>query len=636
MLNCLVILLVVLDSITASEQEVYDLIQSLDSTKSTGHDGISVKILKGAGKAIVPSLTLLINLCLKEKVFPDEWKKANVLPLHKKDSKSSCSNYRPASILPVVSKILERIVSKNVYNFFHENNLLTVHQSGFRQNDSTINQLAYLYHSFCKALDMKKDIRIVYCDITKAFDRVWHEGIIYKLKNLGIVGNLLTFFENYLSNRKQRVVINGQCSEWGHVKSGVPQGSVLGPLLFLVYINDLVKSVNCGVKLFADDTVLYEIVTDQETSARVLNENLRQIELWASQWLVKFNPDKTKLMNVSLKRNQTFENFPIYFSGSQLQVVTSHRHLGLEIRNDLKWSNHIDSLVNGISKLCDVMYKLKYKLDRETLQTLYFTYVRPKLEYASIIWDDCTEMAKDKLEHLQLMFARIVTGAKRGTSHRLLYNELQYPTLACRRSIAKLKFMHKIINKRAPDYLIDILPLTSSDNNMYTLLSKGELNQHATRAEKFRMSLIPDCIRKWNSLSPDVRTVVSFKEFTNAIAVECIPCSLYNGKSRKASISHAQFRLNCSNLNFHLFCLHVLDNPHCVCSNKVEDCEHFFFQCYMHNQAREIFIEHLNQLCTNVEINTDLLLYGSDMFTREDNIKLFSLVENYIIETGRF
>ena len=125
-----------------------------------------------------------------------------------------------------------------------------------------------------------------------------------------------------------------------------------------MYINDLVKSVNCGVKLFADDTVLYEIVTDQETSARVLNENLRQIELWANQWLVKFNPDKTKLMNVSLKRNQTFENFPIYFSGSQLQVVTSHRHLGLEIRNDLKWSNHIDSLVNGISKLCDVMYKI--------------------------------------------------------------------------------------------------------------------------------------------------------------------------------------------------------------------------------------------------------------------------------------
>ncbi len=341
---------------------------------------------------------------------------------------------------------------KHVYNFFHEHNSLTVHQSGFRQNDSTTNQLAYLYHIFCEALDMKKDIRIVFCDISKAFDRVWHQGIIYKLQCLGICGNLLEFFKDYLSNRHQRVMLNGHYSEWGHINAGVPQGSVLGPLLFLVYINDLIQHVNCGIKLFADDTVIYEIVSDHQVSARVLNENLRNIQLWADQWLVNFNHSKTKQMNVSLSKSINLDNHPVYFGNVLLEHTSSQRHLGVQFNERLKWSDHIDILSQGVSKLCDVLQKLKYKLDRETLQTIYFTFVRPKLEYACIIWDDCTEYAKERLENIQPAFARIVTGAKRGTSHQLLYNELSWPTLADRRAVAKLKFMYKLFHNIVPDF----------------------------------------------------------------------------------------------------------------------------------------------------------------------------------------
>ena len=301
----------------------------------------------------------------------------------------------------------------------------------------------------------------------------------------------------------------------------------------------------------------------------------------------------------------------------------------------VRWPNHIDKLVYGISKLCYVMNKLKYKLDRETLQTIYFTFVRPKLEYASIIWDDCPDLAKDRLENIQLIFARIVTGAKRGTSHHLLYNELSWPTLASRRHIAKLKFMHKIIHKNVPDYLTDVLR-SSTSYNIYNLRNKGNLNQYATRTEKFKRSLMPDCISKWNRLSPVVRNIVSYKEFTKAISVNSTPCSLYYGISRKASIIHAQFRLHCSNLKFHLFSLHVTDNPNCCCSNQIEDCEHFFFKCFLHNIARNQFIEQINLLCTNVVVSTDLLLYGSNMLTIEQNKNLFALVEKYIIETGRF
>ena len=220
-----------LENITITEQEVSDIICSLDVHKSTGHDGISARLLKEARLEITPSLTTLYNFCLANNRFPNEWKKSNVLPLFKNGTKDICSNYRPVSILPVISKIFERIVFKHVYNFFHRHKLITCHQSGFRPNDSTVNQLAYLYHIFCEAIDIKKDIRIVFCDISKAFDRVWHKGLLYKLSTLGINGNLLSFFSNYLSGRQQRVIIKGQCSPWGRIKVGVPQGSVLGPLL---------------------------------------------------------------------------------------------------------------------------------------------------------------------------------------------------------------------------------------------------------------------------------------------------------------------------------------------------------------------------------------------------------------------
>ena len=388
----------VLEDVIATEEEVADLISVIDVNKSMGHDGISPRLLKAAGQSIVPSLTRLFNLCFLHNSVPDMWKKANVIPLHKKDSKDILDNYRPVSILPIASKIFERIIFKNVYNYFHSNKLLTNHQSGFRPNDSTVNQLAYLYHSFCEALDNKKDLRIIFCDISKAFDKVWHKGLLFKLKALGISGNLLSLLKNYLDNRKQRVLIRGQSSEWGRLEAGVPQGSVLGPLLFLVYINDLVDTITCNVKLFADDTLLYLSIDDHKLACDELNENLINVQKWADQWLVNFNPQKTKLMNVSLKKNPPFGEYPIFFNNVQLGHESIQKHLGLTFNDKLNWSSHIDNVIKGVGKMCDVLTKLKYSLNRRTLETIYFSFVRPKLEYASIIWDNCSEFDKERLE----------------------------------------------------------------------------------------------------------------------------------------------------------------------------------------------------------------------------------------------
>ena len=624
----------VLEDIIATDQEVADLINAIDVNKSMGHDGISPRLLKAAGQSIVPSLTRLFNLCFLHKMVPDTWKKANVIPLHKKDDKDILNNYRPVSILPIASKIFERIIFKNVYNFFHTNKLLTNHQSGFRPNDSTVNQLAFLYHSFCEALDKKKDLRIIFCDISKAFDKVWHKGLLYKLKTLGIMGNLLSLLKNYLDNRQQRVLIRGQSSEWGRLEAGVPQGSVLGPLLFLVYINDLVDNITCDVKLFADDTLLYLSIDDHNLACQQLNENLTSVQKWADQWLVNFNPQKTKLMNVSLKKNPPFDQYPIFFNNVQLGHENMQKHLGLTFNDKLTWTNHIDNIIKGVGKMGDVLTKLKYSLNRSTLETIYFSFVRPKLEYASLIWDNCSELNKIRLENVQLKFARIVTGAKRGTSHALLYAETAWATLAERRKISKLKFMFKIVKGLAPNYLSDILPSRVGDDMQYVLRNDFHLRAFSARTERFKRSILADCVRIWNDLPKCIQNIETLAEFKTSISIEHKVNPLYCGINRKLGIIQSQFRMVCSNLNAHLYNLHVVDNPFCLCSNTiVEDCKHFFFECPLYNIQRVKLIDNVMKL-TNVSL--EVLLYGDEDISFKDNKEIFAHVEKYIEESERF
>ena len=214
---------------------------------------------------------------------PDIWKTANITPVFKKGNKQLVKNYRPISLVPLCAKVFEKFLFNKLYSYFDSNQLLSNKQSGFRPGDSTTNQLLFLVNELHKAFDDPKclEVRAVFLDISKAFDKVWHEGLLFKLKQNGISGNLLNFFQSYLSNRKQSVVLNGFDSDKREIKSGVPQGSVLGPLLFLIYINDLERDIKSNINFFADDTMLYSIVNDPLTSAEVLNHDLTLISTWA-------------------------------------------------------------------------------------------------------------------------------------------------------------------------------------------------------------------------------------------------------------------------------------------------------------------------------------------------------------------
>ena len=227
-----------------------------------------------------------------------------------------------------------------MYNYLMQHQVLTPFQSGFVQGDSTTFQLLHTYHTFCNAIDSGKEVKAVFCDISKAFDRVWHRGLIHKLSGIGCANKVTKWFSSYLTGRKQRVVLDGQASDWTSVQAGVPQGSILGPLLFLIYINDIVKDIGCSIRLFADDTSLYIIVESPQTAANLINADLSNIDDWAADWLVNFHAKKSFSMILTRKLHPP-QHPPLFMNNTMLPETDAHKHLGLTLTNSCTWSRHI-------------------------------------------------------------------------------------------------------------------------------------------------------------------------------------------------------------------------------------------------------------------------------------------------------
>lgn len=619
-----------------NEQDVKDQLHILNCSKPGGPDELFPKMIKLFSNKLVKPLTLLFNRSLELGQVPNQWKMSNISAIFKgKGSEQDPTNYRPISVTSCLSKMLEKIIFKYLFNYLKENEILTRFQSGFRPGDSTVAQLLELYHIIMENLDKGKDLKFIFCDVSKAFDKVWHQGLLFKLSKYGIYGNLHKWFTSYLSDRTQRVMNEGFKSTWLPTSAGVPQGSVLGPYLFLIYINDIVENLSSNVRLFADDTTLFTVINNEE-SVKILNEDLYKIARFADNWLIILNPSKTKSMTMTRKRTTNWPQIEI--NETTLIDDVSHTHLGITLTSNGTWTEHINNIYQKAAYRLNIMRMLKHDLDRNSLNRFYIAFIRPILEYGSIIWDNCTKQQSDLLESLQKDAARIVTGLRKGTSQDVLYNELGWASLSERRKNNKLIQFFKILNNEAPSYLDDIVKKFNDHQSDYPLRNQ-QLKHPTPRTTSYKNSFFISTTDLWNSIDISLANATSLYSFKKVLKDRIKnPPKHYSYGERKFNIILCQLRNHKSQLQFDLFNDHLSEEFTCNCG-AIETRRHYLLECPLFADQR---VELMNSLVSHPEIyraitvDDSSLLFGSPELSIPLNNSLTTIVINYIRETARF
>ena len=433
-----------------SVDSVASTLRGLKACKATGLDKIPAKILKLSANIIAPSLTFIFNLSLATGVYIDEWKRARVTPIFKSGDRRQCENYRPISILPVVSKAFEKEVFRQVYRYLSESSLLSKFQSGFRPKHSTVTALIQMCDEWLENMDNGKLNGVVFIDIKKAFDSINHRILLNKMnEQLGIFGVELKWFESYLTNREQQCNVNGELSSNKIITCGVPQGSILGPLLFLLYINDLpdcLKSTNpC---MYADDTQIFSSSYDANELVVSLNSDLAHVCNWLKENRLQMHPSKCKMMFIGspYNLNNIMCEEPVVANAKPISRIATQMCLGVKLDENLNWDSHIGMICKKASAAIGAMKRIKPFVPMHTLESIYKSLVQPYFDYCSPLWDTCGKLLRDKLQRFQSRAARVLTGANYDTRSADLLNMLSWDTLENRRSGAKSVLMYKILN----------------------------------------------------------------------------------------------------------------------------------------------------------------------------------------------
>ena len=653
-----------LSHFTITKDEVKDILRLMNVNKAHGPDEISAHMIKLCANELCEPLRIIFQNIIDTGIFPDQWKEANVTPVHKKKDKKTVSNYRPISLLPLFAKVFERIVFRNLYHFLKENELITKNQSGFTPGDSGTNQLISLVHDIHKAFDDSSclEVRSIYLDMSKAFDKVWHEGLLHKLEQNGIDGKLLVFFKSYLSDRRQRVVLNGQASEWAPILSGVPQGSVLGPLLFLVYINDLECGIKSQIKFFADDTSLYSVVKDPIISAAELQHDLDIISEWANQWKMSFNPDPTKPAEEILfsQKASKIDHPPLFFNGIEVKRVSEHKHLGLILDPKLNFAAHLREKTGTAKKGIGMIKHLRLYLPTKALNLIYKARVRSHLDYCDFIYhipelqanpenpecirtDIRLNYQMEKLESLQAQAGLAVTGAWKGTNRDKLNDELGWEPLHLRRWSRRLTVFYKIMHRLTPQYLLD--PTPPLRRHLFGTSIRNELHPMRWRTQRYMNSFYPDAVKCWNNIGPELRQTDKISTFKTTLARMVVPeeKSIFNIRSQDLRYLY-QLRVGLSPLKAHKRRHNFLDTPDdtCTCHSGVETTAHFLLHCPFFNAHREELMATIQPILNEfTQIDDDstmssFLMYGSKTLNPLQNKEILNATLTFICSTGRF
>ena len=495
-------------SVSFTESEVFDALSSLDASKSSGCDGIGSKLIKDCALALYLPVHHLFSLSLSKQSIPYEWKCHSITPIFKSGDKSQVKNYRPISLLCVISKVLEHLIFNKISKFIITNNILYHHQFGFRQQHSTTQQLLVFLNDVLSALNDPNcsQCDIIYLDFKKAFDSVPHQELLMKLWKTGIVGSLWKWFSEYLSNRYQYVCINNCKSSTLPVVSGVPQGSILGPFLFLIYINDLSSSMKYSKTfLFADDTKCFRPIRSPQDHI-LLQSDLDVLSLWSTNWKLMFNETKCSIMSIFSHPSLDQDSDPqteYLINGLAILPCKQQKDLGILVSSDLSWSDHVSRITSKAYKILRLLRRtFTSQINVTTKKKLYIALVRSQLTYASQIWRPMLLKDLYPIEHIQRRATKYILNDYTSDyrSRLIMLNLLPMSMLFELNDICF--FVRSIQLCESPNHSFNISRYTSfSPNNTRSGTYKKLVQPPIThnRDKHFYFNRLPHL---WNSLPP--------------------------------------------------------------------------------------------------------------------------------------
>ena len=498
-----------LSSINITPEMVLKKLTNLDQNKSAGHDEWHPFFLKHLAEALSLPLSILFNKSLKEGAH-SSWKIAIISSIYKKGKRSDPGNYRPVSLTSVISKIMESIVRDAVVDHLVQNNVLNDGQHGFVPGRDCLTQLLLCLEDWTNMIENGFAFDVIYTDFAKAFDSVAHERLIKKLDAVGIKGDVLNWIRSFLTGRSQSVRVDGETSGWQKVLSGIPQGSVLGPLLFVIFINDMPDVVKKSIcKLFADDCKLYntiKTVADEE-----LQTDLANLEDWSNAWQLPFNATKCKVMHFGRGNpRQTYK-----MNGHTLEATTQEKDLGVIIDDTLKFHVHTAAAVKKANQVLGIIKKSYCTRDADTMSTLYKAMVRPLLEYGNVIWGPHYRMDMKSVESVQRRATRLIPEL-----HDKPYKErleaLRLPSLIYRRRRGDMIVMYKLqqgMVRINPTDLFNPIEFTKTRGHQYRV-HKGKATKQQ-RVSSFSQRVIND----WNKLPVHVVNAPTLDTFKNRLDV---------------------------------------------------------------------------------------------------------------------
>ena len=455
--------------------EIEEAIKKLKNKFTSGPDLIPSFVVKDCAYVLSVPLYIIFNLSLKTSTFPKDWKIAKACPIFKAGDPANVNNYRQISILSNFAKVFEMILYNHIY--LSTKTMISPYQHGFMANRSTITNLVLFTQNVSNIIDDQGQVDALYTDFSKAFDRIDHKILLNKLEHFGFNNQLLMFFESYLQNRYQFVFYNGSRSSVYSSTSGVPQGSNLGPLLFLLFINDLCETLECDKLIYADDLKLFKNIKSED-DCRKLQKELDKISQWCSLNRLDLNVGKCKVVSYTKKKNKFHYNYSIM--GTILERDTLIKDLGIYFDPELNFGEHIRIKCNEAIRLLGfILRNCKSFTNLEALKLLYYSYVRSKLEYGAIIWNPHYQIHKTSVEQIQRKFLKFMTFKstgqypERGVNNSTLLSTFNFKSLEFRRICYFLVFLFKLMHNKidSPEMLVQLnihVPrLHSRQNNMF-------------------------------------------------------------------------------------------------------------------------------------------------------------------------